>query len=281
MNIYINLKQYSLIYILLLAILSSCQYDNTIITNNKLKFGTQEGNKNTIISKKKSTDCADCEKLIKAYPDFIIGAKENYIIWKDGSKMIFDDGKQKEFSDLLNNADIQDMFTYKYDTENNTAPDVNYDPGRIRNETFFKKMYGKTKLEVAKNLVTIIWLPKTLNKKIRVSNINNIAKKIQTISNILDTMPHLHKYVNNIGGTYNWRKISGTNRLSAHSFGIAIDINVNHSNYWKWAKSKKKIIYKNKIPIEIVKIFEKYGFIWGGRWYHYDTMHFEYRPELF
>src|SRR5262245_1812136 len=26
--------------------------------------------------------------------------------------------------------------------------------------------------------------------------------------------------------------------------------------------------------------FEKYGFIWGGHWYHYDTMHFEYRPEL-
>jgi peptidoglycan LD-endopeptidase CwlK len=32
--------------------------------------------------------------------------------------------------------------------------------------------------------------------------------------------------------------------------------------------------------MEIVKIFEKYGFIWGGKWYHYDTMHFEYRPEL-
>ncbi|WP_265937085.1 M15 family metallopeptidase [Aliarcobacter butzleri] len=27
-------------------------------------------------------------------------------------------------------------------------------------------------------------------------------------------------------------------------------------------------------------MFEKYGFIWGGRWYHFDTMHFEYRPEL-
>ncbi len=32
--------------------------------------------------------------------------------------------------------------------------------------------------------------------------------------------------------------------------------------------------------MEIVKELEKYGFIWGGRWYHYDTMHFEYRPEL-
>ena len=30
----------------------------------------------------------------------------------------------------------------------------------------------------------------------------------------------------------------------------------------------------------IVDVFERHGFIWGGRWFHYDTMHFEYRPEL-
>ena len=29
-----------------------------------------------------------------------------------------------------------------------------------------------------------------------------------------------------------------------------------------------------------VDAFEAEGFIWGGRWLHYDTMHFEYRPEL-
>ena len=44
--------------------------------------------------------------------------------------------------------------------------------------------------------------------------------------------------------------------------------------------SKNKIFDKNKIPFEIVEIFERHGFIWGGKWYHYDTMHFEYRPEL-
>jgi hypothetical protein len=38
--------------------------------------------------------------------------------------------------------------------------------------------------------------------------------------------------------------------------------------------------HRNRIPWEIVEIFEKYGFIWGGKWYHCDTMHFEYRPEL-
>ena len=40
------------------------------------------------------------------------------------------------------------------------------------------------------------------------------------------------------------------------------------------------MIWKNKIPQEIVDAFEAEGFIWGGRWAHYDTMHFEYRPEL-
>jgi hypothetical protein len=29
-----------------------------------------------------------------------------------------------------------------------------------------------------------------------------------------------------------------------------------------------------------VEVFERHGFIWGGKWNHYDTMHFEYRPEL-
>ena len=42
----------------------------------------------------------------------------------------------------------------------------------------------------------------------------------------------------------------------------------------------KNVTYTNRIPIEIAEVFEKYGFIWGGKWYHFDTMHFEYRPEL-
>ena len=40
------------------------------------------------------------------------------------------------------------------------------------------------------------------------------------------------------------------------------------------------LAYRNRMPKEIVDIFERHGFIWGGKWYHYDTMHFEYRPEL-
>jgi hypothetical protein len=30
----------------------------------------------------------------------------------------------------------------------------------------------------------------------------------------------------------------------------------------------------------VVQIFEDNGFIWGGKWHHFDTVHFEFRPEL-
>ncbi len=86
------------------------------------------------------------------------------------------------------------------------------------------------------------------------------------------------KYIKNIDGTYQYRPIAGTTRLSPHSYGIAIDLDNKYTSYWLWDKEYR---YKSDIPQKIVDIFEKYGFVWGGRWYHYDTMHFEYRPEMF
>lgn len=84
--------------------------------------------------------------------------------------------------------------------------------------------------------------------------------------------------------TFYWRQVRGVKRQSAHSYGIALDIAVGYSHYWLWSNPKAnentKVIYKNSIPKEIVEVFEKYGFVWGGRWYHFDTMHFEYRPEI-
>jgi hypothetical protein len=55
-----------------------------------------------------------------------------------------------------------------------------------------------------------------------------------------------------------------------------------HPYYWLWNEPVGgRIPNRNKVPFEIVSIFEKHGFIWGGKWHHFDTMHFEYRPELF
>lgn len=228
-------------------------------------------------------------RLLAAYPDHLQGATRNAIIWKDGTVMPYDDGREtKTFQQLLDQPDLQDQvegMVYPMGVDY-PIPARNQDPGRVRYEPFFFKMYGGTKEEVQKKLTTITFMPKTFNVKLQVTTVNGIDKKMLALSAELDTLKQFHTYLENPGGTFNWRVIAGTTRMSTHSFGMTIDINVKHSNYWRWAvsdpveDSPRTIEYKNRIPLELVKIFEKHGFIWGGKWYHYDTMHFEYRPEL-
>jgi hypothetical protein len=229
---------------------------------------------------------AAAQKLIKAYPAFISSYTDNYLIFKDGTKLLWDDGiANKTDQQLLNNPDLKDMFKQAYPKgTQKSVPAKNFDPGRIRNEAFFKKIYGDSKAVVEKNLVQITWCPKTIDQKVMVTRINGVDKQLLKVSAELDEHPELKKYLSNIGGTFNWRNIAGTHRLSLHSFGMTVDINTKYSDYWQWTchctDENVRIYYKNKIPDIIIYTFEKYGFIWGGKWYHYDTMHFEYRPEL-
>jgi D-alanyl-D-alanine carboxypeptidase len=135
---------------------------------------------------------------------------------------------------------------------------------------------------VTKKLVPIVWLPKHGGTKLMITAVNGVAEKLRAVSVELDQLPESFiKFLTPSAGTYNCRVIAGTTRPSAHGNGIAIDINVAWSDYWRNARPVDgAYTYKNRIPWEIVEIFEKHGFIWGGKWYHYDTMHFEYRPEL-
>jgi len=230
-------------------------------------------------------DAALLDRLVAAYPDFLAAHHDNVLLWQDGTEMAFDDGKgAKDFDTLLNDPDLQDMFYAPYPPGRaGTPPGVDIDPGRVRYEPFFDKMYGNCKTgEVARKLVTVTWLPKHGAARLKVTPVNGIAEKLKAISAELDALPgSFVKYLTPSGGTYNCRTIAGTKRQSVHGNGIAIDINVAWSDYWRNHRPVGgKYPYKNRIPWEIVEIFEKHGFIWGGKWYHYDTMHFEYRPEL-
>jgi hypothetical protein len=242
---------------------------------------------NKIIAKPTADSIPQAAKaLINSYRDFITGYADNHIILKDGSKLVWDDGiKNKSLQATLDKPDLKDMFVQKYVRGALiSCPAKNFDPGRVRNESFFMKIYGGSQSAVSKNLTTITWCPKTVGQKIRVTTVNGIDKKLTLISNELDKHPELKKYLSNIGGTFAWRNIKGTNRHSMHSFGMTIDINTNYSAYWEWAckctNENATVKYQNQIPQIIIDIFEQHGFIWGGKWYHYDTMHFEYRPEL-
>jgi len=217
-------------------------------------------------------------RLIAAYPDFRLKYQDNKIVFPDGGCFVYDDKEDKSFTTMLDSSDIEDMFSVPYE-RGTASPGYLNDGGRSRNEPLFKRMYGNSAAEVQRNLVKVNWFGQT----IRFTKVNGAAGRLEAVASELGKHPELRKYLRN-ASTFYWRKVRGANRQSAHSYGIAIDINTAYSNYWLWANphcsETDTIKYENRIPNKIVEVFERHGFIWGGRWYHYDTMHFEYRPEL-
>ncbi|MDR2444995.1 MAG: M15 family metallopeptidase [Spirochaetaceae bacterium] len=90
--------------------------------------------------------------------------------------------------------------------------------------------------------------------------------------------------------SWNWRNVAGSGSRSYHSYGIAIDLleiqQPGKETYWQWTRAKgvnwRTVTAEQRLdpPDAVIRAFEEQGFIWGGTWPWYDTMHFEYRPEL-
>jgi D-alanyl-D-alanine carboxypeptidase len=66
-------------------------------------------------------------------------------------------------------------------------------------------------------------------------------------------------------GCYYPRFIAGTSTLSNHSFGLAMDFNVPGNQRGT----------PGEMDRDVVSIFKKWGFAWGGDWNYTDPMHFE------
>lgn len=228
--------------------------------------------------------------LPEAYPSHIHSVSDYAVAWKDGTHMpLINDRTTTSAQSKLDAPTLADQlndgFYLAGKPEHPYLFTPSEDAGRIRYEPFFRKMYGNSQEEVEKNLATIYWMPGVFGRMypLQVTTVNGIDEKLKRISEELEQLgPAYYSFLANPGGAYQTRLIANTRRTSPHSFGIAIDINTTQANYWLWDAKKKKgpLSYSNQIPWEIVLIFEKHGFIWGGKWKHYDTMHFEYRPEL-
>jgi hypothetical protein len=234
-----------------------------------------------------STAAADpaIDALVAAYPDHLLRHEGNALIWKDGTRMPISDGRtDKTFEQLLNAPDIKDQFAFPYRLGPIASPPaVNEDPGRIRYQPLFVKMYGDCrKGEVVKRLKPVAWMPRRGGGSLRVTAVNGVDQKLGAVVRELEKLPaDMTRYLVPSAGTYNCRSILNTDRLSVHAYAAAIDVNTKFADYWEWSKRRDgKVNWRNRIPDAIAAVFERHGFIWGAKWYHFDTMHFEYRPEL-
>lgn len=274
-------KFVKVIIIILVFVVSSCSTEDK--KQNDTTAKTEEPtNEDTIASEPIETVEArvppQFQALKEAYPDNIVELKDNYIILRSGEKIIYDDGKEKDFIGRLEDSDVEDMFYDVYALPN-PEPAFQFDPGRSRSEALYKAMYGNSASAVQKNLTNVEWL----GQQVTFTSINGAADSLRAVAKEIAHYPELKLYLKS-SGTFYWRPVRGAERMSAHSYGIAFDIGVEKSDYWQWKSGSndenKKVAYSNQIPRQLVEIFQKHGFIWGGAWYHFDTMHFEFRPEL-
>lgn len=80
---------------------------------------------------------------------------------------------------------------------------------------------------------------------------------------------HLESKITSFDGCFNVRFTRGSDRISVHSYALAIDLNA----------AENPLGAVPKMDAGIVKCFEDAGFVWGGRWHKPDGQHFQWVTE--
>ncbi len=117
-----------------------------------------------------------------------------------------------------------------------------------------------------------------INKKIK-AEVEAVFKELVSIKFPIEKIVPISEYEwdddksmkDNNSSSYNYRAVAGSSKLSDHSYGIAIDINPRYNPMIKEGKiypengvynvNLKGTISKES---EIVKIFKRHGWKWGG-----------------
>jgi hypothetical protein len=164
--------------------------------------------------------------------------------------------------------------------------------GGRRHQYFYEALWGITSRDEAWEQMKEVDF---LGHKVTVHN--GIVKELylveQKILTASETNPEVVKWIDSLGivDAWSWRNVASSGNRSFHSYGIAIDLLPKNlgglETYWLWTRrynpdwSSVPHSQRYHPPDDVIIAFESVGFIWGGKWPYYDTMHFEYHPEVF
>ncbi len=215
-----------------------------------------------------------------AYPGLTIDAGK--VTLPGGATFLMGEDSSRAPADRLADPSLREQFHDVYPLAFDLAARETpwFDPGRPRVEAFFQALYGESEAAVRDRLEKAAIKGKAT---FLMNGQHGVACQMATALAAVEALSiDWSPFFKDVGGSFAWRPIAGTKRLSAHSYGIAFDLNAELGGYWRWSDRAEGDAgaYDNKIPQEIVEVFERFGFIWGGKWHHFDGMHFEYRPEL-
>jgi len=98
----------------------------------------------------------------------------------------------------------------------------------------------------------------------------SLRRILTKIAEEFSAQERAYHQLDRFGGCYNFRLMRGSNRLSVHSYGAAIDLAPELNGLGVKYKPNSRMM-----PMKVIRIFESEGWGWGGEWHRPDAMHFE------
>lgn len=222
--------------------------------------------------------------LETAYEDLVISSDSTAVSLDGRTWFKLGEIRAVSNAEALRDPTTREQFKYRYplDFDLTRREEPFFDPGRLRHGAFFEALYFTTEA-VARASLDTVRVPGLTSGAFQVTRKRNVSCQFEAaLAALAASGEDYSEFFKGAGGGFNWRAIAGTTRMSTHSFGIAVDLNTKLGKYWRWTGAREGAVphYDNEIPESLVTTMERFGFIWGGKWHHFDGMHFEYRPEL-
>jgi flavodoxin len=234
----------------------------------------------------------------------------------DGVIWYYARGRFLPQDDLGRAEDFRPQFMYRYSPESPGSPDeanpwrdeanriisrrqssgsysayrLNVNPGAVRSSFIETLWQARTREEA---YVHQKWID-FLGRRVQIHEdieapLGRVEARIKELAVNDPEIEGWLKSLHSITG-WNWRNVAGSANRSYHAYGTAVDLLMKAQSgmetYWQWTAAKGidwrsvPAEKRQNPPASAIRAFEEQGFIWGGRWPRYDTMHFEYHPEL-
>ncbi len=202
----------------------------------------------------------------------------------------FQRGRMLEEGRLERRGECDPIF-YRYSVEPLTGPPPLLEESSTHCTDVLESLWGRTEGEIREHGRSTT----LLGHRIFVNNllvdalasvekdILRAARRDNSVATWIDGLDVIYSFVD--------RGIAGSDTRSHHAFGLAVDLVPSSYEgldvYWRWSRVYNRDGW-DRIPLEqrwsppqaVIEIFEKHGFVWGGKWAHFDNIHFEYRPEI-
>jgi len=160
-----------------------------------------------------------------------------------------------------------------------------------RNSEFFDALWGvhdRGSADSAQTRIRFLGMKVSVHQSLA-GPLARVEARLQAARTQDSTLDRFLKTLAGVDG-YNWRSIAGTQSRSNHAYGSAVDLVPgsfrDKTPYWLWSIQDGGPWYRRAWEHRwephpaVVAAFEAEGFVWGGKWLQFDTIHFEYRPEI-